>query len=73
MKERRRETERQKKTDRERPEIFRGVDIVATNVTTATVPKLGVTMSRPTFDEKRGKGRGRQKARERERERREER
>ena len=46
------------KRQRERPEIGSGVDIVATNVTAATVPQLGVTSSRPGLRRKeRGKKR----------------
>ena len=43
----------------------RGVDIRLPNVTAATVPKPGVTSSRPAFEEKeRERERGRQKKRE---------
>ena len=57
------------KRQRERPEIGSGVDIVATNVTAATVPQLGVTSSRPAFEEKRWKrNRNRKKERDNARE-----
>ena len=45
----------------------RGVDIVATHITAATVPKPGVTSSRPAFEEKRGKERERERKKERDR------
>ena len=38
--------------DRERPRYRRGVDVVATNVTAATVPKPGDSSSRPVLEEK---------------------
>ena len=47
----------------------RGVDVVATNATAATVPKPGVTSSRPAFKEKRGQEWERDAKREREKER----
>ena len=46
-----------------------GVDVVATNATAATVPKPGVTSSRPAFKEKRGQEWERDAKREREKER----
>ena len=42
----------------------RGVDVVAINVTAATVSKLGVTSSRPAFEEMRGKERERERKRD---------
>ena len=53
-------TESDQKSARGRPGRY-----LATNVTAATVPKPGVTSSRPAFEEKREKERERQKKRER--------
>ena len=47
----------------------RGVDIVATNVTAATVTKPALTLSRPAFEEKRRKERKRERDRKRGKER----
>ena len=56
-----RQTERQTEKKRHREaRHWRGVDVVATNVTTATVSKQGVTSSRPAFEAREG-----QKERER--------
>ena len=67
-----RERERTREERRERPEEQRetmnrrGVDIVATNVTAATVPKPGVTISLSAFEEKRQTERERATEREKE-------
>ena len=59
---------RERKRERQRePGNRRGVGIVATNATAATVPKPGVTFSRPAFEEKRGEEGERERQRERER------
>ena len=63
---RERERERERKRQKDN---WRGVDIVATNVTAATGPKPGVTSSRPAFAGKREKDRERQRETETERER----
>jgi len=79
MRDRQRETEREterrterrtarKKIRQRKTRNRHGVDIIVTNVTAATVPKLGVTSSRVAFEEKRGKERDRQKERDRKRE-----
>ena len=46
----------------------RGVDIRLPNVTAATVPKPGVTSSRPAFEETEGKGKKRREERKKQRE-----
>ena len=63
--EKEREGEKDGKQDRstERHQKPAWVDIVATNITTATVPKPGVPSSRPAFEEKEGKEREKQKKR----------
>jgi len=64
-KKREREGEKDGKQDRstERHQKPAWVDIVATNITTATVPKPGVPSSRPAFEERGGKEREKQKKR----------
>ena len=53
----------------ERDQKSARVDIVATHATAATVPKPGVSSSRPAFEEKRGEERAGEGKKERDRKR----